>query len=67
MSNSEESNNLLRWVKVLTCFVDLNDAVIGDSLEEAEKRHLVTEEARDHVVGANLIDDDRRRRKGREK
>ena len=45
---------------VLTRLVNLNDAVIGDSLEEAEERHLVTEEAGNHVVSSNLIDDDRR-------
>lgn len=50
--------------KVLTGIVNLNDAIIGD---EAEERHLVTLEASNHVVVMNLIHDDRRRRKGREK
>ena len=65
MGNSELNKS--SGEKELTGLVNLNDAVIGDSVEEAEERHLVTEEAGNHVVGSNLIDDDRRRGKGREK
>jgi hypothetical protein len=46
-------------VLCFTCFIDFDNAVIRNLLEEAKKRNFMEAEARKHVIGSNALDNDR--------
>ncbi|CAL1405178.1 unnamed protein product [Linum trigynum] len=60
MSNTPSPHNHTRLVLELrTGIIDFDDAIIGDSVKEAEKRDFMGAEAGQFVVGANVFDENR--------
>ena len=59
LNSAQANSNKTSGVICFTGFIDFDNTVIRNLLEEAKKRDLMEAEARKHVIGSNVLDNDR--------